>query len=603
MMKTIFDIVSLLDRRRKAVALGILALLVIGSFLEAVSISLVLPLILILTSSSASKAIGWEAMDQIAAKFSENELVILAIGVVLAFFFLKNLFFMLVVWFQGRFVFGLQAALSEQIFDRYLDQTFEEQVSGHSSHLIRDVTTEVQYFTAYAALPMMGILTELPIIVALGVVLFVLQPLGALLTVVSSGVMIAALYILLSPRLAHWGNIRQEAEVDRVKCMQQTVNCFSEIKLRRDSRYFLSYFSEYNRSVVKMAERINFWQAFPRYWIEFFLLISILLLVAYLVMSGSDSSVTVSTLGVFAAVAFKLAPSANRVVAHVQALRYAQPVVEILATRLTAHWRVRAGTSQTPISVKTENAIASWKELIIRNVTYQHEGAEAHSLRRVNFTIKRGSVVGFVGPSGAGKTTLANVIMGLLAPSEGGVFLDGLQVNPPRAEFPDLLSAWQRNIGYVPQNFALIDSSIRQNIAFRFREEEIEEAAISRAIAGAEISEFVQSLPQGADTIVGERGIRLSGGQGQRIAIARSLYLNAGLIVFDEATSALDDATQGAVIESLLEKRGAKTIIIIAHRTSTLQLCDEVIELNKGEVRRIGTPIETLDALAGASNG
>lgn len=597
MIKLLSRIWHVLSQKQKTQAVFITALLVFGSFLEALSIGMVLPMLFVVTSDNPLVQLQGLPIIDMISHLSRYELVLVFIAAVVTIFLLKNLYFMFVVWRQGRLVYGLQAELSQLAYDRYLEQTLEEQTSSKSSHLIRDVATEVQQFTSYAALPSMGLIMELPIIFTLTLVLILVEPIGAVLTVTLAGGLITAHYITLAPHLSRWGQVRQQAEANRVRSIQQTASCFPDIKLRRDETYFSKHFASENVHVALMAEKLNFWQSMPRYWIEFFLLVTILGLVFYLVSKGSSGSEVVSTLGIFAAVAFKLAPSANRVVAHIQALRYAEPVVERLTSMLSPNWKTKlADTGKWP-SDASRNAVDNWRRLVLRDVSYSHPDMETATLRSVNLSIDRGSVIGLVGPSGAGKTTLANIIMGLRLPASGSLELDRAPLVDGDDINPDLLSAWQRNIGYVPQNFSLNDTSIVQNIAFRFHPEEIDANSVHRALTDAQIEEFVATLPEGLDTLVGERGVRLSGGQGQRIAIARTFYLNAGVIVFDEATSALDEATQGSVIASLLSKRGEKTIIIVAHRISTLQLCDYIVEMHDGSISRTGTPEKVLKNL------
>jgi ABC-type multidrug transport system fused ATPase/permease subunit len=268
-------------------------------------------------------------------------------------------------------------------------------------------------------------------------------------------------------------------------------------------------------------------------------------------------------------------PSVNRVLCALQSLQYGLPVIDILHADLQLNVPV-AGAPSGP-------TITFCEMLEMRKVSFRYPGAAALALHEISLAVRRGESVGFIGASGSGKSTLVDVVLGLLTPNFGQVVVDGRDIQQN-------LRAWQDQIGYVPQSIYLTDDTITRNVAFGLSNEQINDAAVRHAIQAAQLNEFVASLPDGLETLVGERGIRLSGGQRQRIGIARALYHDPAVLVLDEATASLDTATETGVMQAVLALHGSKTILIVAHRLSTVEHCDRLYRLDQGRVRGEGAP-------------
>jgi ABC-type multidrug transport system fused ATPase/permease subunit len=283
----------------------------------------------------------------------------------------------------------------------------------------------------------------------------------------------------------------------------------------------------------------------------------------------------VPTVGLFAAAAFRLMPSVSKVLSSIQSLRYAQPVIDTLTTELSLLDRARPPQNGGSLPFR--------EELRLERLGYTYPDSPDAALKDINLSICHGASVGFVGGSGAGKSTLIDVILGLLTPTRGAVRVDGRDIQTD-------LRGWQNQIGYVPQNIYLTDDTLRCNVAFGLSHDQIDEKAVWRALRAAQLEEFVNELPEGLDSFVGERGVRISGGQRQRIGIARALYHDPAVLVLDEATSSLDAATERSVMEAVNALHGMKTILIVAHRTSTVEHCDTIIRLGRGAVVEAGDP-------------
>jgi ABC-type multidrug transport system fused ATPase/permease subunit len=302
-------------------------------------------------------------------------------------------------------------------------------------------------------------------------------------------------------------------------------------------------------------------------------------LVLSMLARGHDTAAIMPTLALFAAAAFRMTPSANRVLAVINSLRYGLPAVATLTSELALP------VSDTPPGGTHRTAFQ--RDIELRDVTFSYADTPAPALRGVSVRIGKNETVGFIGPSGSGKTTLVDVLLGLLAPQRGEVRVDGTDV-------AGNLRAWQDQIGYVSQTIYLTDDTLRRNVAFGVPEAEIDDRAVARAVRAAQLDDFVASLPAGLDAAVGERGVRLSGGQRQRIGIARALYHDPAVLVLDEATSALDAATERGVMDAVAALQGSRTIVIVAHRLSTVDRCDRLYRLEAGRIVEAGRATEVL---------
>jgi ABC-type multidrug transport system fused ATPase/permease subunit len=342
-----------------------------------------------------------------------------------------------------------------------------------------------------------------------------------------------------------------------------------DIKMLGREKYFLDQFSLHNEAVANIGKRQNVMQSLPRLWLEWLAIFGLAAMVLSMLLRDKPLEALVPTLGLFAAAAFRLMPSVNRILGAIQGLRYAQPVIDTLYAEV----RMLGGNSRPASNLP----VRFLKSIHLKDISFSYNEASVKTLSDINLTIVHGSTIGFVGSSGAGKSTLIDIILGLLAPTNGQVLVDGCDIQTG-------LSCWQNQIGYVPQSIYLTDDTLRRNVAFGIPEDRIDNQAVQSAVKIAQLTDYIARLPDGLDTMVGERGIRLSGGQRQRIGIARALYHDPEVLVLDEATSALDVMTEGEVIDEVKALRGTKTILIIAHRLTTHSGCDKIYRIKQGHL-------------------
>ena len=570
-MFTLRKLAFLLTRRQRLQAVVLLALMVIGMALEMLGISLVLPALMLMTRGVGTA--GSPAAHSIAHLLgnpTREQVVVWGMLALVGVYALKTVFLTFLLWRQMRFVYGVQAELSYRLLARYLHQPYLFHLHRNSAFLIRNATSELGLFSHILLGPALSFLAEGLVLAGIAAVLLIVEPVGTIIIAVSLAT-VAYIFHLSSHRLvSDWGSARHAHEGRRIQCLQQGLGGIKDVLLLAREQYFLDQYQTHNLAVARASRNHDTLHQTPRLALELLAVLGLAIFVLFKIRSGVAVESLVPTIGLFAAAAFRIMPSANRVIAAVHHVQYAFPALAALYDELSpANVAVAPHGDATPLTLQ--------HSIRMTDVTFVYPGAATPALSQIELTIACGTTVGFIGGSGAGKTTLVNVLLGLLPPDSGRVEVDG-------GDIARQLRNWQRTIGYVPQAIFLTDDSLRRNIAFGIPADLIDEAAVRDAVGAAQLEEFVASLPEGLDTPVGERGVRLSGGQLQRIGIARALYHDPSVLVLDEATSCLDTLTERSVMRAVGALHGEKTIIIVAHRLSTLQDCDRVFRLEAGRL-------------------
>lgn len=576
--RRIWELMSAPERRG---GIALLGLMFFGMVLETLSVGLVVPVLALLTQPDYASRVP--ALGRLIARLGNPSRETLILGAMLsltAAFIVKNVYLAFVTWRQMRFAFRVPAQLSRRLFAVYLRQPYAFHLRRNSAELLRNVTTEVSTFAYNAMMPALLLLSEAMVLVGLCTLLLFVEPLGALVTVSLLGFAAWAFHRVTRKRSEQWGFARQHHEGLRIQHLQQGFGGVKDILLLGRESEFLEQYDGHNMRSARMASIHSTVQQLPRMWLELLAIVGLTVLVGSMIAQGRPFGAVIPTLGLFAAAAFRLMPSANRAIASAQSLRYGLPVIDVLGTEM------KLAGAAAPREDKTV-ARPFQDELTLDNVDFTYEGAPGPALKHLSITVRRGECVGFIGSSGAGKSTLVDVVLGLLTPQSGDVRVDGQSLRSAARN-------WQNQIGYVPQSIYLTDDTLRRNVAFGLANEHIDEAAVWRAIRAAQLEEYVRALPEGLDTLVGERGVRLSGGQRQRIGIARALYHDPAVLVLDEATSSLDVATERGVMQAVRALHDTKTIVIVAHRLTTVEHCSRLYRLERGEVVEEGTPATIL---------
>jgi len=572
----------LLPSERRAIFL-MLTLMLIGMLLETLGVGIIIPALALMTEKGAvsGQSILGHSVPEWFANQTGPQIVTYGMLLLAFVYFVKSVFLAFLAWRQSKFIYGIEISLSKRLFSSYLRQPYSFHLQRNSAQLIQHCTNEVAQFSRGAVRSLMTLITEFLVMIGIGSLLIAVEPFGALLIISTLGLTGSIFYWISKRHLVRWGRARQYHEGKRIQHLQQGLGGAKDVKLLGRESDFLARYDLHNREMASIVIRQSTLEALPRLWLELLAVVGLVVLVISMLAQGKPVESLVPTIGLFAAAAFRLMPSANRVLTTLQNFKYASPVIEVIRQELDL----------TPSAFSSASAerLPFCRELSLQNVNYTYLGANEPALSDVSLEIKRGTTVGFIGGSGAGKSTLIDVMLGLLAPDHGYLLIDGKNIK-------DVLRSWQNQIGYVPQTIFLTDDTLRRNIAFGLEEDQIDDAAIERAVDAAQLTEFVESLPGGLNTVVGERGVRLSGGQRQRIGIARALYHDPAVLVLDEATSSLDITTERGVMRAVNALHGAKTILIVAHRLSTVERCDCVVHLERGRVLRLGSPEKLLDS-------
>lgn len=554
----------------------LLILMVVGMLLEMLGVGLVIPVIAGMMQSDIVVK-----YPVIASIFSFEEMpshrmfITVAMLGLVGIFLVKNLFLAFLAWKQTRFSFDVLARLSQYLFEVYLRQPYTFHLQRNSAQLVLNVTGEVNNFSGVLT-SMLVLYTELMVLVGVGILLLLVEPLGTLIVVVVIGGAALSFHCLMRERISRWGIERQLHDGLRIQHVQQGLGGAKDVKLLGRESDFLVRYQTHNIKSARAWKLLYTFQSFPRLIFEVLAVTGLAILVLSMLGKGRDMMSIIPALGLFAAAAFRLMPSVTRVLNSAQSVRYNLSVVNTLYDEMKSVSVVTASKQASSRVIFKEN-------IRLTDVTYHYSDTVLPALDGVSIVIQKGESIGLIGKSGSGKSTLVDVILGLLAPSAGLVEVDGRDVQ-------NELRQWQDQIGYVPQSIYLTDDTLRRNVAFGLPDREIDDSAVQRAIKAAQLDEFVSTLPERLETTVGERGIRLSGGQRQRIGIARALYHEPCILVLDEATSALDSVTERGVMEAVMALQGSKTIIVVAHRLSTVESCDRLYRLERGKVVEEGIP-------------
>jgi ABC-type bacteriocin/lantibiotic exporter with double-glycine peptidase domain len=427
-----------------------------------------------------------------------------------------------------------------------------------------------------------GIITlsiEISVVFSVAFILILVEPVGAITISFFLGISGYLFFRVTKKRLLNWGEKRQYHVGLAGKYLIQGLSGVKDVKLTGREENFVNEYSEHNNANANILTRVITLSQAPRFYLELLAVVGLAGLIILMIIQEKPLTLLVPILGTFAAASFRIIPSVNRIVAAMQNITYSKPAVNVLFREFKFIYDNKPLISGSKIEF---NDCIEIKEL-----KFQYESSDIDAVNNISIKITKGACIGLIGQSGSGKSTLVDIILGLLKPTGGNILVDGYDIQGN-------LRGWQNQVGYVPQSIYLTDDTLRRNIAFGIPKNMIDDDAVQSALRAAQLDVFVSQLPEGLETVVGERGVRLSGGQRQRIGIARALYHNPEILVLDEATSALDGLTEDGVMEALNIMHGVKTLIIVAHRLSTVENCDILYKLDNGKVIETGKPSSIL---------
>ena len=565
----------ILDKKQKSGILGLFILMLIGGVTELLSVSMIIPFIKAVSNRDKIMNKWYYEMFMNISGLDSYESFIVCMAVIMAIVFvLKNVFLMFEYNMQYRFTKENSYLTQCKLLHSYLNRPYEYYLSVNTGELVRILNTDVpDAFNVLAGL--LILFTYLIISGMLLISIFVISP---LITIVIAIVLMVVMLIInkrIKPSMNVEGNTYRNTVSDMNGLVIEAIQGIKEIKIAERESFFYKKYKKYGKIISDSGRRAAVYRMVPKSAIESVAMGSMFLMVALMVIGGMEFEKLVSILGAVGLAAIRLIPCANVISTTVSTISYEEPILDTMINNLK-YLKEDIVEADAVYSDKINIVNGDDSGIELRDIIFRYSGTSSNVLDGCNIKIKTGESVGIVGESGSGKTTAIDVLLGLLTPEMGKVSFNGWDVSED-------LHTWHSKIGYIPQMIFMLDGTIRDNIAFGIEEKDISEGRVWEALKESALDEYVRSLPNQLDTEIGERGVKLSGGQRQRIGIARALYRQSDILVLDEATSALDNDTESAIMESINKLHGKKTLIIIAHRLTTIEKCDHVYRITDGK--------------------
>lgn len=585
MFTEVRQLLDLLSRRDKVRLVFLLVMLVILAALEMAGIASILPFMAVVANPAVIHTNKWLAAAYQWMGTDSDKTFLIYVGLlVLALLVVNNVGKAFSVWLVLKYQYGLGYTLSRRLLADYMSRPYAFFLRRNSAELVHLMLNETLNVSLRVLKPMLDMLSASLVALAILILLFIVDPIVAFLIVLVIGGSYATVYLLVSRRLSLSGIEQVHTGIQKYKLAGEAMAGIKDLKIAARE---LTYLHRYSQIAARNAKNDIFAGVIsqvPRYALEVVSFGGILLVVLYLLGRQGRSNDIVPLLALYAFAGYRLLPTLNNLFVGIMGLRYNLPSLSALHAEFAHGVKDLQSCESQLIAQSRANALVFSKSVELRNVIFKYEGSAKPALNGLTLKINRKSVVGLVGPTGCGKTTTVDLILGLLSPTTGSMLVDGELISDSNR------AGWQQLIGYVPQHIYISDDTVACNIAFGVPPEEIDMAAVRRAAAIANLDEFVEtSLPDRYETELGERGVRLSGGQRQRIGIARAMYRDPAILVMDEATSALDGITEDYVMDAIHNLSKDKTIILIAHRLSTVKDCDVIYQLDRGAIVGSGT--------------
>lgn len=555
--------------------------MVIASILEVLSISLIIPAVSILLDASIIEKIKISIspfLSENINNYVDAYFLIIFIIFSISIFLFKFIYMNLLIYKKMTYVSAVSIRISNRLFQNYLARPYKFHVENSSSNLITNINGEVQSFSANALSAILEILIELIIIIGFLILIFLIEPIGSLFTIFICGVAGFLFHFYTHKKTLERGGKRRKNEISALKIVQEGLGGIKELIIFSKKNLFLKKYFEFNSKLYSTFSKQQTLVDTSKYFIELIAIISVIILILILT-NSNETNQTIAKLSLFGGIFFKVLPSLNRVVSAKQRVAFSVASVDAIYKEFKSF---KISENNQKKTNEKNNNIYFTKILELKNISYSYSGNKK-ILKNINLTIKKGEVMGLVGPSGSGKSTLINILAGLLQPSSGNILVDGIPLSTSKK-----IEEWQKNIGYIPQNFFMLEDTIRSNIVFEpnYKTKNYD-TIINQCLKNAQIFNFVKSLPKQLNTFIGERGSKISVGQAQRFSIARALYKNPNILILDEATSALDIHNENKFLDLIYNLKKDITIIIISHKLRTLKFCDNIYKLEKLCLKKI----------------
>lgn len=575
------------DKKQKAQSALLCVGLFIGALMELVGVSFITQLVSLISNPiKIHTNIIMQYFYDLFHMENDRQFFLFIVIALIFVYIIKNVYLLWINYVQYTFIFNNQLRLSGRLIDCYLKKPYTYHLDNNSAEMVRNVMLDSERFFQML-LSVFLLLSEVLVSGLLCIFLLVVDWVITVSVVIILGIFTGLYLLLFKGKAKEYGRINQIYDGKMHQSINQALGAVKDIKILHREKYFADAFLGYGKKKMRAVRNNNVLGQFPKYLIETVCIGAVLLVLVFKIYSGEDLTTMIPQLAAFAIAAFKLLPSVSKVNNYANLIIFLKPSVDLIYrdikdTEDMVNYEV-VDESGHILEVdsdgnKVEQSIVNNATSIsVQNLVYRYPNTDRDVLKGVTFNIPLGKSIGFMGESGSGKSTLADVILGILTPTQGNVMYGNMDVHKHPLK-------WSKKLAYIPQTIFLSDDTIRNNVAFGINEDDIDDEKVWEALREAQLEDFVKSQPDGLDSMVGERGVRISGGQRQRIGIARALYDNPEILVLDEATAALDSGTEAAVMEAIDSLHGTKTLIIIAHRLTTLSNCDLIFKVENGNI-------------------
>lgn len=559
------------NRQRKGLII-LTFLLFIGMILEVFGLGILMPALAILSDPEMiEKSPIASPIRNYFSEFSDQSFIFIFLAAIVLVYFFKSIFMVFLIYKQNRILTNISTGISNNLFSSYLSQPYSFHLNQNASELIKNIQVEIFYLYTFL-ISFITLFIEGGFVFSIIVVLIYIEPIGAISIGMFYGVLSAFFLKFTKNKLNMWGDLRQNIDNQISKITTEGLGGIKDLIILGKTSYFKDRFIDENYIKARLNSNQATVAQLPRFYLELISIVGLVSFIFLLMAQEKDTSSLITTLGIFVAGIFRIIPSLNRIIGASQTMKYYKPSVDIIFKEIKESNEFVA-ENNTTLRHDFKNKIE------FRNLNFVFDN-NLEILNGINLNIKKGQIIGVVGASGSGKSTLIDLIIGLQKPTSGEILIDELSDI-------QISQSWRNIIGYVSQTIYLTDDSIKRNIALGVPENEINEQRIVKLLKQVQLKKFINNLEQGINTRVGERGVQLSGGQRQRIGIARALYNKPDILILDEATSALDTITEKEVMDSIYNLKGEKTIIIIAHRLSTLNKADQIYKVVNGKIKKV----------------
>jgi ABC-type bacteriocin/lantibiotic exporter with double-glycine peptidase domain len=574
MLSLIKKFFSILSNNQKRYLIYIIILSFIGALLEMMTLGLLVPIIGLLNSETLSNnylvSNILTSISFLLKKFGNNEISVLIVLFFIIFIF-KTIFFTGLIKLSSKFSSSISFNLSSKIFENYLYQKYYFYLTRGSSKLIQNLTNEINNLINIYLASILSLFNEALLLISISAILIILSPIS-FFSIVSVFFLFSFIFVYLIKKfLKKWGYQRQDHQENSIKYLQEGIRGIKELRIYNLEKNFLDYFKFHTKKYLKIEENINFISIVPKYYIELLGVISFVVVFGILFSNNYQYSEIILILGVFAASALKILPSINKVINSIVKIKYSYSSVNLIYNEINLQKYFHKN--------KINNKLTFKKNLTLHKVFFKHENNQSFLFKNINLKIPLNKIIGVFGESGSGKTTLIDLIIGFLKPNKGAIRADEKNIN-------NYLRSWQNNIGYVQQFSYFIEDSIKNNITLGLKNEFLDINRIRECLKIVGLDKIIERLPNNIETRISELGNNFSGGQRQRLSIARALYKDPSILVLDEATNSLDENSENTIINNIIKSKKKRTIIIVTHKEKLKKYCDIVLEVNSQKIKK-----------------